>query len=632
MADDHANIHSYVAAALRQPADIRERQSQISTLMLVAVPVILLFSLFNFSHEHRLLAAIELCIGMALTPTMLLMRRRRIPRLGTGIFILGMLALFGALMFDGGIDNSAIYWVPVFPFVALLTLGLRPGSMVVLGFLGIAASILGLWHLDLLQLPYTFYQILTFMASFLTFTIIAFFIAAMNEFNTYRLQLAHNKLAASDEELRKAHADLESLVYERTHKLARAKKELEHEVRQKEEAIEQLRSTQEKFFQAQKMEAIGTLVGGIAHDFNNMLSGITANLYLVKMRIRDEQTSSRLEKVDTLIMHAADMIRQLMTFARKDTIQLKPFDFNAFIREAFKLACVSIAENIKTTLATPDEAMHIRGDATQLQQVLMNLMNNARDALDGRNEPEIHVTLRSFRPDETFRQHFPDQKAARYACLSVRDNGHGIPEEKLSQIFEPFFTTKSSGHGTGLGLAMIYGSVESHSGVIDVKSRVGHGTTFTIYLPLITDPQSMLNNALDDSIAHGKGETLLLVDDDAFLRQANADVLRSLNYQVIEAANGREAIRLFEEHVDAIDLVLLDVVMPEMGGVEAATRIRRIRNNIGIIFITGYDKDGTLNSDITGEGENIIMKPLTIEKLSSTIHRHFLKSLDKSIH
>jgi len=260
----------------------------------------------------------------------------------------------------------------------------------------------------------------------------------------------------------------------------------------------------------------------------------------------------------------------------------------------------------------------------------MNLMNNARDALEGRADPQIHVSLRCFRPDAEFRSQHPEQKAKAYACLSVRDNGHGIPEEKLEQIFEPFFTTKSVGRGTGLGLAMIYGAVESHGGVIEVKSRVGHGTTFMIYLPTIARTEDTLLGGSDDAVVHGQGETLLLVDDDEFSRQANAEVLQSLNYNVIEAANGIEAIRIFEREGGDIDLILMDVVMPGMGGVEAARRIRSINSRIGIIFITGYDKNRTLNGEITGEWENFITKPLTVEKLSSTIHRYFLRQLSNT--
>ncbi|MDX8408080.1 MAG: ATP-binding protein [Mariprofundaceae bacterium] len=580
--------------------------------------------------QHTTLGYIELVIGLILCILILAMRRNTVLKAGSFIFYICMVVLFSALLIDGGVDGTGIYWLPIFPFIALTVTGLRRGCWIVASFLIVALAVFWLSANGMVNLPYSFHQYWMFLVSFFTFSVIAFCLASIYSFNTHRLHLAHEQLELSEHNLRKAHADLEVQITERTRHLAAAKKQLEREVEEKNLANERLRNTREKFFQAQKMEAIGTLVGGIAHDFNNMLSGITANLYLVKTRITDAPTIERLDKVDTLIMHAADMIRQMLTFARKDQVQLKSFDFNAFLKEAFKLAQVSISESIHTGITLPDKPMYIRGDVTQLQQVLMNLMNNARDALEGRPNPEIHVSLRSFQPDSEFRRQHPEQKARRYACLSVRDNGEGIPEEKISHIFEPFFTTKSVGRGTGLGLAMIYGAIESHGGVIEVQSQIGHGTTFLIYLPVVAQSESGLFDGGQDAVVSGQGEMLLLVDDDEYSRQANADVLQSLNYKVIEAANGLEAIRQFEQYGNDIDLILMDVVMPEMGGADAARRIRKSNKHIGIIFMTGYDKDKTLDGDITGEWENIITKPLTIEKLSSTVHRFFLKQLSNT--
>jgi len=619
------DLLQFVRQALSETSPIEKHLVEINSLLLISTPVILLFALFNYNHGHEILADIELAIGLAYTAVLFLFRPQRMPRVSSSLFIAGLVTLFTALLIDGGIDNTGIYWGPIFPFVALIVCGLRRGSIITIALLGIILLALGFNYEGLLALQYSPYQLMIILIAFVICSMIAFCLSAIQEFNARQLSLAHQQLTDTGQELRKAHADLETLVYERTSKLAEAKKSLEKEVQQKDLANERLRSTQEKFFQAQKMEAIGTLVGGIAHDFNNMLSGITANLYLVKTRITEPQVTDRLEKVDALIMHAADMIRQMLTFARKDNVQLKEFDLSLFLKEAYKLANVSISEHIQTSISIPDQDLLIRGDTTQLQQVVMNLMNNARDALADVKEPSIDISLRSFQPDEHFRHQFPEQNARKYACISVRDNGHGIPKEKLAQIFEPFFTTKSVGHGTGLGLAMIHGAVESHGGVIDVKSSIGHGTTFFIYLPIVTQEKSSRQLAGQTAaIARGNGETLLLVDDDAYLREANADVLQSLNYKIMVATNGKEAVQLFEQHAPDIDLILMDVVMPEMGGADAAKHIRKIDPRIGIIFMTGYDKDKTLDGAITGEWENVLLKPLTIDKLSATVHQHLV--------
>lgn len=246
-----------------------------------------------------------------------------------------------------------------------------------------------------------------------------------------------------------------------------------------------------QFIQAQKMEAIGTLVGGIAHDFNNMLAALQGNVYLARRQIDDPAVvADKLEKVDKLSARAAEMVHQLLTFARKDMVEMRAIHLNAFIKEAIKLSCSAIPENISVSKAVTEQKMFIKGDVTQLQQVVMNLLNNARDAVAGNETPCISVSLESYEADEGFHQLHPEAAGDRFAHLVVEDNGSGIASDLIDKVIEPFFTTKGVGKGTGLGLAMVYGAVNTHGGLLEINSEEGQGTTIHIYLPLLQEQRS----------------------------------------------------------------------------------------------------------------------------------------------
>ncbi|HXH64138.1 MAG TPA: PAS domain S-box protein [Mariprofundaceae bacterium] len=384
------------------------------------------------------------------------------------------------------------------------------------------------------------------------------------------------------------------------------------------EDITEQRALEANLRQAQKIEALGTLVGGIAHDFNNILTGMLGNIYLA-------QTDAELPAgiMEYLIVaedmgyRAADLISQMLTFARKGRFDMQRLELNRRLGEAFDKRLLMAPENIRLAREFCAEELPVLGDLAQIEQVLMNLLGNARDALAGRPDPGITVRLERFEPDAHFRSAYPGEAAGAYARLSVEDNGVGIAPQHLERIFEPFFTTKDVGSGTGLGLAMAYTIVQRHGGLIEVESTEGVGTAFRIYLPLI-DSADAAQGTDEGGYVRGQGETILLADDEPEVLHSMSEVIGRLGYQVLAAADGEQAWTLFRAHRSDIVLAVLDVVMPGINGTEVAQRIRRVHPRLPIIFITGYDSGGDLGL-LGGERTRVLAKPFRIDELSREI-------------
>jgi len=392
--------------------------------------------------------------------------------------------------------------------------------------------------------------------------------------------------------------------------------------------LEQFEALEAQFHQAQKMEAIGTLVGGIAHDFNNTLAGITGNLYLAKKAAREmPDVIRRLDSVEKLSFGAAAMIQQLLTFSRKGVVEMAPVTISSFLKETIKLQHASLPEDVDLEYSINDTDMLVKGDINQLQQVLMNLINNAYDAVQARANPAIAISLDHYHADKEFFKKHEGLEKSEYACISVIDNGTGISDEHLEHVYEPFFTTKEPGRGTGLGLAMVYGAIKTHGGVIDIETSITEpaGTTVKLYLPLLEAGHVAASTAPEERLFEGSGETILLVDDNETVLDTGRDVLEGLGYKVLTAEDGLGAIECYSERQDDIDLVILDVVMPRLGGVDALKQLREINPNVKAIFATGYDKLSTLGSRGKALDEKVISKPFAVSRLSRLIREALTK-------
>jgi len=389
---------------------------------------------------------------------------------------------------------------------------------------------------------------------------------------------------------------------------------------------------QMQYYQAQKMEAVGTLVGGIAHDFNNMLSSMSGHVYIAKSQLNkalEKDTDAhgkvlqRLLKIDALGSHAATMIQQLMAFARKGNVEKTTLPLSSFMRDALQLAEVSLPANIDFQSEISHECIHVCANATQLQQVLMNVMNNARDALTGIAKPQIRVSLNTVDADY-LRSHGLNISNQRYVEICVTDNGCGIATEDLQKITEPFFTTKAIGKGTGLGLSMVYGIVQDHHGYMNIISEMGAGTAIHIFLPLSKSDSRAPNQ--EKQLYYGHGETILLVDDQQEVRETYREVLESIGYDVLEACDGVEALEVYFSHADDIAAVVSDVVMPRMQGVELSSRIKQHNVDLPVLLMSGYDRDDVLADPACGVVDRVLSKPIAIDVFSHALYSMLEKS------
>lgn len=398
----------------------------------------------------------------------------------------------------------------------------------------------------------------------------------------------------------------------------RTLRELEERAERK-RAEEALRLSERQFRQVQKMEAVGRLAGGLAHDFNNLLTVIMGHSQVLLAELPEGSIRGKIEEMQKAGERAAALIRQLLAFSRKQALEPKVLCLNTVLTNLDSMLSRLIGEDIQLAIRTDPQEGHVKADPGQLEQVIMNLVINARDAMP--NGGLVVVEASQVELSRTPMHHIRPIPPGPYMKLTVTDTGCGMDQETQSHLFEPFFTTKEEHKGTGLGLSTVFGIVMKSGGAIDVWSQVGHGTTFDIYLPRIGSEASPPTHT-EQFAAIGRGsETILVVEDEPSVRDLVREELTKVGYRVVEAMNGIEACLVATQHSGQFDLLLTDVVMPGMNGRELAGRLHLIYPNLKVMFMSGYLEDITTDGPLAQRQTAFLQKPFTPDVLARGVRQ-----------
>ncbi len=391
--------------------------------------------------------------------------------------------------------------------------------------------------------------------------------------------------------------------------------------------ISELRKLEAQLQQSQKMEAIGTLAGGIAHDFNNILSGILGYASLLKKRAAsDSRLAHYADMIGKSAERGAALAGQLLTFSRKGPRFVKNVDVHKLIDDVMEILHHTLDRRILIVTGKDAESSVVEGDPGQIQQVIMNLCINAKDAMP--KGGRLLVTTDALEVDEQYCRSREGLRPGPYLKITVEDTGEGMPEHVRRRVFEPFFTTKEEGKGTGLGLSMVYSAVKSHAGYVEVYSEPGTGTSFKMLFPLKRAAGVDLEPARRDEVAMGTG-TVLVVDDEEIIRTVLADMLREMGFRVLTAEDGQEALEIYSESWRDIDAVIMDLIMPRLGGKGAYRAMREINPSVRVILSTGFSRDRAIEEALSEGVVAFVQKPFRIEELSNAIYQALEPSFEK---
>lgn len=366
---------------------------------------------------------------------------------------------------------------------------------------------------------------------------------------------------------------------------------------------------EEQLRQHQKLESIGQFAGGIAHDFNNILSAIMGFANLIQMNItKDSPISHYVEQIVSASQKGADLTRQILAFGRRQILNIKDIDINEQIKNLASMLKRILREDITLNLLLCNEPIIISADPVQIDQVILNLTSNARDAMPNGGILDIKTEIVNI--DENFINFHKYGVSGKFAKISVSDTGIGMSKDIMERIFEPFFTTKEQGKGTGLGLSVVYGIVKQHRGFINCYSEVGKGTTFTIYLPVVNkEAKIVLKKDIKDEINLRGNEGVLIAEDDDYSREMFKEVFEMLGYKVFLAKDGLEAINMYKDNRNDIDVILLDLIMPKKNGREVCEEIKKINPQIKFLFMSGYPSDVFYDNGVFDKSIDFIQKP-----------------------
>ena len=389
------------------------------------------------------------------------------------------------------------------------------------------------------------------------------------------------------------------------------------EMSERRQAEEALHESEERLRHAQKMEAIGRLAGGVAHDFNNLLTAIIGYADMIAMDSRQDNVRLEAEQIRKAGEQAASLTRQLLAFSRKQILQPRVIDLFALVDDMKKLLQRVIGEHIELRVETSGEEARVRADATQLEQVVLNLAVNARDAMPQGGVVRVHVGRATV--DQTLTDGSLALTPGEYVTLTVEDAGCGMDAQTRARIFEPFFTTKNPGKGTGLGLATVYGVVQQSGGIVTVRSSPGEGSTFIVYLPAESAPIDRPREVAPGPTRSRASETVLVVEDDSIVRELICEVLRKQGYVVLCASTGQEGLRLARKHRGEVELLISDVIMPELGGPQLARELLNEQPAIKVLFVSGYSDDEVAEQGVLPADVRYLEKPFSPEDLARKV-------------
>ena len=420
----------------------------------------------------------------------------------------------------------------------------------------------------------------------------------------------------AEEALRRVQDELERRVIERTRELSLTVARLEKEISDREKAESALQKSEDQLRHAQKMDAVGRLAGGVAHDFNNMLSVILGHTELVLSRLdQDHELYESLDTVRQAALRSAGLTQQLLAFSRQQVVSPRYVDLRVLVREFEKMLERVIGDDITLRIIQPDEPCPVCVDPVQMEQVILNLAINARDAMPNGGQLWIQTRLTTLEPEYVFAH--PEAKLGRHVELSVKDEGTGMDTDTQRRIFEPFFTTKAEGRGTGLGLSTVYGIVHQSGGSLLVESALDKGSTFRVFIPVAQGKEAWAPTG--DTRAGRGTETILLVEDEPEVRRVCALTLRGLGYQVVVADDAEHAIKICASSEQRVHAVLTDVVMPGISGVALVERLRGLRHGLRVLFMSGYTDRQIVDASTLNASAAFIHKPFTPDALGKQL-------------
>jgi len=445
---------------------------------------------------------------------------------------------------------------------------------------------------------------------FVASNILAMFAAYFIEYSLRRDFYLAKLLEIEKEKVDHTKKHLEHLVKERTIQLSEANEELSEELIKKRKLLIKQEKLQEQLVQSQKMEAVGHLAGGVAHDFNNLLTIINGYSELLLLDIKENDTSYELLcQINEAGKRAETLTRQLLAFSRKQILQPVIIDLNRLLRELDKMLRRLIGENIKLVFKYETEIFKIKADPGQLEQVILNLVVNARDAMPKGGDIIIETLNKVIENQKIHNR--PDIETGSKVLLTISDTGIGMDDNIIDHIFDPFFTTKEKSKGTGLGLSTVYGIIKQSDASIHVESEKGIGTTFSVYFNAVeADYPDVIENKAEHQNYFGK-ETILVVEDEKAVREYVGVILNKCGYDVLLSSDGNKALNIFKQNVDRIDLLITDVIMPGMSGKEMIGKMMKYKPDLKYIYISGYTDDVIGQHGILDEKINILQKPFT---------------------